>query len=111
MSTLSFTQDTNLDVLQEPGCPLSCKDNPGSPLSFGGAAAVCNFEESGRECGSAVSGLDPGERKSLTPVACSGKVMTCGYNTNHRATNVRVYVAGTMFFWYSGVTDCHDQRL
>jgi hypothetical protein len=76
MSTLSFTQDTNLDVLQEPGCPLSCKDNSQPLLSFRGAAAACNFEESVPEWCSAVNGLGPDERKSLTVTAHCGRVMT-----------------------------------
>jgi hypothetical protein len=101
MSTLSFTQDTNLDALREPGCPLSCKDNSKPLLSFGGAAGAYNFEESGRERCSAVNGLGPDERKSLTQVAHSGQVMTYGYNTNHQATNVRVHGAGTIIFWYA----------
>jgi hypothetical protein len=90
-----------LDALQEPGCPLSCKDNPKRLLSSGGAAGACNFEESGREWCSAVSGLDPDERKSLTLVAHSGQVMTYGCNTNHQAANVRVHGTGTIIFWYA----------
>jgi hypothetical protein len=101
MSTLSFTAAPNLDALQEPGCPLSCEDNPKPLLSFGGAAGACNFEESRREWCSAVNGLDPDERKSLTLVAHSRQVMTYGHNTNHQAKNVRVHGTGTMIFWYA----------
>jgi hypothetical protein len=90
-----------LDALQEAGCPLSCKDNSKPLLSSGGAAAASNFEESGREWRSAVSGLDPDERESLTQVAHSGQVMTYGYNTNHQVTNVRVHGTGTIIFWYA----------
>jgi hypothetical protein len=94
-------QVPNLDALREPGCPLSCKDNPTPPVSFSGTARARNFEESGREWCSAVSGLDPDGRKSVTVVAHSGQVMTYGYNTNHQATNVRVHGAGTIIFWYA----------
>ena len=87
-----------MDAFQEPGCPLSCKDNPKPLLSFGGAAEACNLEESGREWCSAVSGLGPDERKSLTLVAHSGQVMTYQYNTNHRVKNVRVQGTGTKIF-------------
>jgi len=90
-----------LDASQEPFCPLSCQDNSKQLLSFGGAAGACNFGESGREWCSAVSGLDPDERKYPLPVAHSGQVMTYGCNTNHRVTNVRVHCAGTEIFWYA----------
>jgi hypothetical protein len=90
-----------LDALQEPGCPLSCKDNPKSPPTFDGAPEAWSFEESGREWCSAVRGLDPDERKSPTLITHSGQVMTYGYNTNHRATNVRVQGTGTEIFSYT----------
>jgi hypothetical protein len=94
-------QAPNFDALQGPDCPPSCLDNSEQLLSFGGAAGARNFEESGRKWCSAVRGLDPDERKSHTLVPHSGQAMTYGYNTNHRAKNVRVHGTGTKIFWYA----------
>jgi hypothetical protein len=57
--------------------------------------------ESGRKRCSVVSGLRSYDRNSVTLAVHSGLFVTCGYNTNHQATNVRMNVTGTRSFSYA----------
>jgi hypothetical protein len=56
--------------------------------------------EAGCKRCSVVSGLRSCDRKSVTLTVHSGLFVTCGYNTNHQATNVRMNVTGTRSFSY-----------